>query len=315
MQTLKISRLAHHRHSRGVSLIELIIVIAITGILASTVAILILRPIQGYDTQTRRSDLVDRAENALRRMQRDIRTGLPNSIRIPGGTGQVIEMLNTINGARYRDEPGLNGPNDHSGTQFQLTFTGPDTDGFNIVGTFPGLAVPFNSAGTNLRLAIYNQGIPNADAYADAVVGAGARVITNPATATFTVNNDAHGDEHQITPNGGANFQFRWPSPAQRIFVVDRPISYICNLANGTLTRYDNYPIAAAQPVNPAIAPLNNVNTNVGLVADNVTACTFTYQAGSSQRSGLVTLAITVSDPDSGEQVRLLHQVHVDNAS
>ena len=125
-----------HVHCRvhGVSLIELIIVIAISGILASTVAILILRPIQGYDTLTRRADMVDRAENALRRTQRDIRAALPNSVRIPGGTGQAIEMLNTINGARYRDKPGQIGVNDHSGSQFQLTFTGQDTDGFNIVG-------------------------------------------------------------------------------------------------------------------------------------------------------------------------------------
>jgi MSHA biogenesis protein MshO len=48
-------------------------------------------------------------------------------------------------------------------------------------------------------------------------------------------------------------------------------------------------------------------------MADNVDSCSFTYTPGTSQRAGLLTLDLTIRDPATGEQIRLLHQVHVDN--
>jgi MSHA biogenesis protein MshO len=86
-------------------------------------------------------------------------------------------------------------------------------------------------------------------------------------------------------------------------------VSYVCTAGlNGNITRYSNYPITAAQQVTPAGA------TNIALLSKPVSACKFSYSAGTSQRAGVVTLDITVTDAASGEQVRLLHQAHVDNA-
>jgi len=229
------------------------------------------------------------------------------------GVTCAIEILNTVDGARYRDGPGNIGHN-HGPTPFRLRINAADTDGFNIVGTFQNITVPFTS--TSERLAIYNQGaVPavactgtGADAYSDAGCGAGTRVVlTNPAVVAFTISGDGGGDEHQILPVGGS-FLFRWASPNQRVFIVDTPVSYVCTAgANGNITRYSNYPITAAQQATPAGA------TNIALLSKPVTACNFSYSPGTNQRAGLVTLDITVSDA-SGEQVRLLHQVHVDNS-
>ena len=77
--------------------------------------------------------------------------------------------------------------------------------------------------------------------------------------------------------------------------------------ANGNITRYWNYPITTAQPSTPA-------GGTSALLSTPVSACSITYSAGSPQRAGLVTLDITVRDNASGEQVRLLYQVHVDNS-
>jgi MSHA biogenesis protein MshO len=255
---------------------------------------------------------VDAAEMALRRVSHDIRQALPNSVRVDG-SGRVIEMLNTLDGARYREGPGqITGGHNHAGQQYRLKLTGADSDGFNIAGFFQNITVPFTS--TTERLAIYNQGVTGADAYADASLLVGRYVITNPVVTTFTIAKDDGGgfdDEDQIL-RVGADFNFRYASPNQRMFIVDTPVTYLCNTTNKTITRYSNYTITAAQPTDPAAAPLSTASN--ALLSSPVTACAFTYSPGTNQRAGLVTLDITVSDTASGEQVRLLYQAHVDNS-
>ena len=116
----------------GFSLVELIVVIVLLGLLASGAGLLIRNPIDAYDAQLRRQLLVDQGEMALRQIAREVRRALPNSIRItPVGAGAALEMVNTVDGARYRDEFGgtyLVDPN------YVLDFMGTDTS-FNLLGT------------------------------------------------------------------------------------------------------------------------------------------------------------------------------------
>lgn len=309
----------------GVTLIELIVVITISGIIATILGVFIVRPIQGYQAQVRRGELVDAAEMALRKMSRDIHQALPNSVRIQdslGNTNNVscstagvtcaIEMLNTLDGARYRAGPGqIPGGHNHANSKYWLSFNGPDTDGFNVINFFQNISVPFDSTGTQDRLAIYNQGVTGADAYADANLPSGtAYVITNPTNTTFTIGDDGGGDEQQILSKTG-NFNFHFASPNQRVFIVDKPVSYVCSSgAGGNITRYENYAISATQPTT---AGAFSGGSNA-LLTTPVTTCNFSYSPGTDQRAGLVTLDIIVQDSATGEQVRLLYQVHVDNA-
>jgi len=313
------------RYGHGVTLIELVIVITISAIIATVLGVIIVRPIQGYQAQVRRAALVDAAEMALRRTARDVRQALPNSVRIvdalgntnnvsclTAGTVCTIEMLNTVDGARYREGPGNIGHN-HGPSTFRLRVPGNDNDGFNIVGEFQNFrpTLPFTS--TTERLAIYSQAATGVNsAYADAVLAAGPYVITNPnapQSTRFTLQVDGGGDEWRITSSGNPNFNFRWASPNQRVYVVDTPVSYVCSPgSNGTVTRYSGYPITAAQAATPVGA------MNIALLSTPISACKFSYSPGTNQRAGLVTLDITVTDAASSEQVRLLYQVHVDNS-
>ncbi len=318
------------RRGRGVTLIELVVVITITGIIAVVLGTFIVRPIQGYQATVRRAELVDAAEMALRRTARDIRRALPNSVRIRDSLGNVdnvtcnaagvtctIEMLNTVDGARYRFDPGtVPGGHPHPAgvpwTIYRLQVPGLDSNGFNIVGEFENFRPTFPFTSTTERLAIYNQSANGVNsAYADAVLAAGPYVITNPnapQNTRFTLQDDGGGDEWQIVPSGNPNFNFRWASPYQRVFIVDTPVSYVCSAGpNGNVTRYWNYLITAAQQSVPAGA-------TTALLTKPVTACVFKYTPGTNTRAGIVTLDITVRDNASGEQVRLLHQVHVDNS-
>src|ERR1700692_3516029 len=118
----------------GVTLIEMIVVIAISAILAGAVAVFIKRPFEAYIDAERRAELSDIADTALRRMTRDVRTALPNSIRItefPAASGILyLEYLQTSGGARYRAEP------DSGGAGNILDFTTTDSS-FDVIGTMP----------------------------------------------------------------------------------------------------------------------------------------------------------------------------------
>ena len=70
------------RSSRGFTLVELVITITISTIVVSFMAMFISGPVASYADMTRRVQLVDLAESSLRRISRDIRRALPNSIRI-----------------------------------------------------------------------------------------------------------------------------------------------------------------------------------------------------------------------------------------
>ncbi|MGA9032232.1 MAG: prepilin-type N-terminal cleavage/methylation domain-containing protein [Sulfuricaulis sp.] len=323
------------RRCAGVTLIELVVVITITGIIAVVLGSFIVSPIQGFQAQVHRAELVDAAEMALRQTARDIRRALPNSVRIRDSLGNVnnvtcnaagvtcaIEMLNTVDGARYREGPGTNpGGHIHADPQYRLHINATDNDGFNIIGFFRNIqtdfVLPYNSAAQNppSRLAIYNQGVTGADAYADgdesSLPAPSRYVITRPGVTSFSINNDDGADEHHVSLVAGT-FRFRWASPNQRVFIVDTPITYLCTGgAGGNIRRYRNYAITTAQPTNPGAAPLSAVTG--ALLTTPVTRCAFSYSPGTNQRAGLVTLDITVADA-SGETVRLLYQVHVDNS-
>jgi MSHA biogenesis protein MshO len=268
---------------------ELILVIVLLGIMASGAGMLITTPIDAYSDQVRRQLLVDQAEMALRQIARDVRRALPNSIRTtPVGTGWALEMVNTIDGARYRDEPGAGFTADTD----ILDFTSAD-DQFNFLGLLNSASL---AAGQ--RLVIYNTAPANI--YSDAVSVANTGIIT-PAATTLTLS--VNGVENHVVMNPA--FQFTQQSPGQRAFVVDGPISYICNPGFGLITRYSNYDYVLAQPV---AAP---TGASEGPVVTQLVSCSLNYTAGTAQRGGIVTLEVTLSD--SGESVSLLHQVHVDN--
>ncbi len=279
---------------RGFTLIELVVTIALMTIVISFMAIFIAGPVRAYNDQTRRAELVDLAENSLRRIARDIRAALPNSVRVSSAGGAVaLELLNTVDGVRYRDRPPPGDPSK------RLRFSAAD-DAFNSVGQFNGIARPFSS--TTHYLSIYNVGVPGANAYEL------ANVITPPGTR-IEIDADAAPGEDNIRLNPA--FQFAFASPGQRVYLVDQPVSYICDSATGTLVRYAGYAIASDQSDRDSGSELLGAGASATLIADRIGACSVTYQPGTPQRAGLVTLAMSVSD--AGETVSLLHQVHVDN--
>lgn len=281
------------RRQAGFTLIELVTTLVISAIVVSFASIFVSAPLRGFTDQARRVRLVDAADSALQRIGRDVHRALPNSVRTTTGAGVVaLELLSTIDGARYRAQP--------PGTAAQvLDFTAADSS-FNVLGPFTQLAKPWSS--TTSYLAIYNVGVPGADAYAL------ANVIT-PAGTSIAIAADSAMDEDRVTLTPA--FRFAYSSPTQRVYLVDGPVTYLCDLVAGTLLRYSGYAIAASQATRDSAGELLGAGATQSLMANQIAACSFTYTAGTAERAGLVTLEITVRS--QGESVSLLRQVHVDN--
>ncbi|NNL54077.1 MAG: type II secretion system protein, partial [Woeseia sp.] len=82
-------------NARAFTLVELVITIALSTIVIAFMAVFISGPVASYTDQSRRAELVDLAENSLRRIARDIRRALPNSVRLSlSGSVVALELLN-----------------------------------------------------------------------------------------------------------------------------------------------------------------------------------------------------------------------------
>lgn len=276
------ARIRHLPHSTaGFTLIELITVVVLLGIVATMTSAFIATPMQGYVDLARRAELVDAAESALRLMARDIRRALPFSVRVSGGT--ALELLNVVDGGRYRAE----GPGD------ELLFNGADTT-FDVLGP---LQNPAAVDTTNHWLVVHNLTDTGADynAYSAPNVGRWNRVSLNGGSSL-------NATPPRIVLDGGLGIPTG--SPRRRFYIVDGPVSYLCDTTARTLIRYSGYAITTAQPTDAAQAPLSG---NGALLTKHVQNCSFIYD----RRDALVTLRLELRD--GGESIRLMHQIHVDN--
>jgi MSHA biogenesis protein MshO len=216
-------------------------------------------------------------------------------VRVSAG-GNALELLHVADGARYRAAGG----GAHSSASDVIDLAGDAS--FNVLGRLRELSFSYGTPlAAGYRLSIYATG---SSVWSDAASGANPGVIT-PAGTLLTLADD--GDEDQIALSSA--FRFALASPQQRVYVVDGPLSYVCDTAAGTLTRYSGYAVASSQPSNPGVAPL--ASASAALLVDRVSSCSFTYTPGTPQRAALVTIALGLAR--QGEQVRLLEQVHVLN--
>lgn len=268
--------------SAGFTLVEIIMVIAIIGIIGGMVAVFVTAPIQGYVDSVRRAELTDAADVALRRLTRDIRLALPNSLRVMTvGDINYIEFIMTSSGGRYRD------PTDGSTAGNFLSFTDPFNVTFDVLGPLPNMAIGDS-------IVVYNLGAGYAPA--DAYAGGNRAAISNIAGNVVTLANNPFANQSPPLPSPNARFQV--------IPAGTNAISYACPTAvAGNLDRYANYGFNAAQAI-PANAP--------SVLASGVT-CTINYIAASTGRNGLLYIELTITDATSGENVTLFQQIHVDN--
>jgi MSHA biogenesis protein MshO len=277
----------------GFTLVEMIIVMVITGIIGGMVAMFIKAPVQQYVDAARRAELTDIADTAFIRLARDIRTAVPNSVRVSGTCPTCqVEFLPTKTGGRYRANAGVGircGAATAANEGDALSFAGADTC-FEVIGS----AVSVTSNDYLVVGSTQSDAVPPYDTTA-------ASGVLRPITASGVV---------QTISLSGAQLPAFAQLDSQRFQVIDgnqQAVTYACespgtNAAGdgtGVLRRYWHYGFAHALGATSAV------------LADSLSSCNFNYDIV-NQRNAL--LAITLQFTKASETISLYQEIHVSNA-
>jgi len=281
----------------GFTLVELVMVIAITGIVAVSFVIFFTPAVNGYFAAQRRAALTDMADTALRRMRRDVQLAVPNSIRTPGS--QCFELMPAKAGGRVRMGPDID--NDAGTGCVSGGNCSAWLDTSTSISTLDILS-PFSTTPVVADWVVIGNQNGN-----DVYSGANRAQITNVSTPLSSLG------KHRLT---------FWPMSfppsydGGRIFIVPRvpAVFYVCSnpgsAADGTGTGTLYRLTRGFVPTYPTACP---DTTGAAVLATKVKSCNFVYSptTGNTQQSGYVWMQLELAE--SGESVPLSFGAHVDN--
>lgn len=265
--------------TRGFTLVELVMVVVVTGIVAASLTVFLKPAVDSYFDTRRRADLTDMADTALRRMAQDIRRAVPNSVRASSET--CFELVPTKTGGRYR----MAADTVNAGS-VALDVSAPTT-GFDVLSPMATLPA------ANDWIVIGNQN--GGDVYSGANRGQLSADPTAPGAAL---------GRHRLAL--GAT-QFPSGYDGGRFVVVSKDeqmVTYSC--VGGTLFRTVSDFAAGAGGSCGAVGG--------AVVATDIAGCTFVYDPnqGATQQSGFVWMRLQLRR--DGEDVTLAYGAHVSNA-
>ena len=296
--------------ARGFTLVELVMVIVITGILAATLTIFLKPAIDSYVDTRRRAEMSDVADTALRRMAQDIRSAVPNSVRVHDD--QCFELLPTSAGGRYRMAPDIT-PAGVSVPSKPID-TSEATSEFDVLSPIP----PFANVKAGDWVVIDNQN--GGEAYTSPEPGPRA-LITGFSSATSAEQKAIY--QHRIKVQSMPLLQpkqFPVGYDGGRFVVVPnnggRPaVVYVCDGADDKLDAQGNGKGTLYRLTRGFTATLSACPATAGgaILATHVRTCTFFYDPnnGATQQSGFVWMRLELSQ--ANESVTLAYGVHVDN--
>lgn len=289
------------RHQRGFTLVEMVVVIVIIGIVSGMVAVFIGLPVRSYMDTAARAELADIADTATRRIARDVRLALPNSVRVDS-SGRYLELLLTKTGGRY-----LSVDDNVAGNvlAFDTDPAPANPNVFTVVGAMPagvqaiaaGDFIVVNNLGDSAPVNAYDCSAKCNRATVAAVNGNDITLAANPFLAADPVM--------RSIPSQGSRFQ-----------VVTSAVTYFCApnaIGGGTLQRFSGYPIQPGQPVAAGAAPLSNAPVGA-VLAGQVAACSFSFSSLPNVQRGLVGINLMLGAPNSSSgQISLVQQAQVNN--
>lgn len=300
---------------RGLTLVELVIVVVIMGITAAILLPVIANNMRAYGDTRARSDLTARGRIALERLAREVRHALPNSIRLLdsagqpalGTTGQGIEFLRTRWGGRYvahDDSRSGTWCSDIPGTAFQRVGRCFRAGEEMSEGEDEGRLYVLGSALSVLPNDYLVIGVTRADDLDPGADDAGPYVRLEAVEAAGPGD-----DEDGIAGNHILRFEkhtFPTGSPAQHYFVVDRAVRV--GLVGDILRWAED----AGDTLIADYAANDAWTVSDPVLVDGVAAVEFTYSPATVKTPGIV--GITLSLDENGQTMQLYEEVQVRNA-
>lgn len=289
------------RKNSGFTLVEIIIVISIMGIIGGLSSMIIGRSLDSYAALERREKLQTSIRLAVERMSRELRHALPQSICVHDGTdcdpgtGNRFYFIPVLDSGRYQDRPGVYTTLTPPPIQRNRLPVTINRDRFDVVSTNEANALN-PDVGLDDWVVVFN---PD-----NTTIYNGPNNIRNEINQVALIDiyktpADTSDDINQIEFTG--NVSFANHSPTRRFHVIDNDHQVTLFYLNGTDLFRDTTTFAAP----------NTPTGNTRLLMQNVQACTFTYNAGSQTRAGLLRIDITVAQ--QGEQIQVIHDAHVYN--
>lgn len=276
----------------GVTLVELIVVIALLGILAAGTTAFLRYIVGGYVDTARRDQLASTARIGIERMSRELRNALPNSVRV-SGDGRCVEFMPRASSGIYQDRQVSYGGGVDSRP---LPIDGHTAATASVFDAFDLAFTP--QPGTEYRVVVYP--LDAAEAYAAPKGGTGTLL---PYQGASTAANASRIDL-------GADYAVPRHSPQRRFHIAAEPVSFCAD--GGELRRYSGYGFNAVQPIPGAFGTDGRLMAEYIRLSDNSAPVeVFTIAPQTLSRNAIVKIDLRVED--GGEWVRLDHEVQLRN--
>ncbi len=293
--------------ARGFTMIELIMVIVIMAIIGATLTVFLRPALSAYFDGRARADQLDQVDTALKRIQRDVRRAVPNSLREP--SAQCFWLVPTTAGGRYR--------------------MGPDVTNDSPAGCASGSS---NSCSAWIDPTASNSGVTVFDSL--------SVLSTTPIVGDWVVINNQNGNDVYAGVNRSTVTAISTPSPVAtqgqhrigisalkvdagydggRFLIVskdEQTVAYVCSGADGTVDASGNGKGTLYRLKSTFAAATPNAcpgTAGAAVLATHVKTCTFVYDPnqGATQQSGFLWMDLELAT--NNEAVHLAVGAHVLN--